>query len=229
MTEHNHRDLLVLQVSEIVEIKDDTLNIACEQIAETLRPMRDELRLAVITDDAAYTSAGALIKAIKALFKTADDRRRVLKAPFAERVKEIDNAFGKIASVLVDSESALRAAMQRRAADIEREREQQQREQDAAIERAAERAAERGDTQKAEEILQRGSELEIKKTPAKTDAATVSHRKVIDRIEIVDFAAVPDQYKRLDEQEVRKAWVFREGALEIKGLILHTRQQVIVR
>jgi len=180
-------------------------------------------------DEKTNAVAADMIKESRMIANEIETVRKRWKKPFSDAGKQIDAKVKAIAAPLSDGLASCRTQMNDFAELKEKERRAAQARQDEAVLKAATKAEQRGDSGKAAEIIERGSEKTVEKEAVKTDRSTASSVTVLSAIIVEDFSQVPDEFKKLDESKVRKAFIAKKESLKIPGLKLVTRQSVRVR
>lgn len=155
-----------------------------------------------VVDDTTKAKALAIIKQIKERSKTVSDLKDELIKP---QKKALDEATKKFTGPIKDfkaAEDALKAAI------IAYDQEQWRLKQQKALEVA--KAVERGDSEAAHAALVLASDV-----PEKIEGVSNTKRWTV---EIVDKAAVPDQYKVVDEKALLEVARATNGNAAVPGV-----------
>lgn len=176
-----------------------------------------------------------LLAQIKAVAKRSEEARKVLVKPLNDHVAMINAQFKAVTGPLDLAERTVKSRMVRYTAEVERAaREEAQRLHREAQERALAEAVEldaAGKTTAADAALSLAADTKTAPAPraaAMTTAAgnMASVRKTWE-FEVVDFGALDDRYKVVNDVALREA--VRAGVREIAGCRIYQRDSVVIR
>lgn len=189
-----------------------------EAYLDRIEDLIDQESRVVIQSDDDFDRACDLLKFMKSTEKDTEAQRKADKKPITEASKALDGFYKP-------GLDRIKAAIDRVNRGIvhwqtEKQREEQKKREDAAL-----AAAER-DPDNADEYLERGT----KDTPAKAHTSTHGAQTHIQRrlssVEVADWSKVPDEYKMLDSDKVKKA--IRAG-VEVPGVTAHYTETAVSR
>jgi regulator of protease activity HflC (stomatin/prohibitin superfamily) len=187
----------------------------------------------VVETDEQYLGAAEFLKTIKGYIGRAEELRTSLTKPINESLKRINDLFRPVRSTLESAETILKQkvitfqqAMERkRLAQEARLREIASKEQEK-LEAQAAKLEEKGKAIQAEAKREAAASIP---TPAVIDttpkAKGISFRDVWD-FEIVSPEDVPDEYRVIDTDKIKRVVQATKGELEIKGVRIFKRQVV---
>lgn len=159
----------------------------------------DATRPELETDDHA-AKAGNFVKMLRETEKKVDEAFKPAKAPYLEMTRTVDDHFGALRIRLRD----IRVAIQARLDRFTRRQEEERRKQ----------------------MAENPVRVQEDRTRVRSDhGALVTSRKTYD-VEVVDFAAVPDEFKLLD---AKKALQVLKAKVPITGLKLVEGSKAEVR
>lgn len=178
----------------------------------------------VVRNEKEMNEAGELLSQVKSRLKRVEEKRKEYVQPLNDQVKKINGDFKALAEPYVEMEKVLKGAIGSYVAEQQRlERERVRAEEEARREEARKLAEkEKISNRKALAQIEKPVE-EVVKTSVKTDTAKVI-TKTVTKFEIVDESKVPDEYKVVSEQLVRKA--VNSGVKKIAGVRIYEETQV---
>lgn len=176
-----------------------------------------------------------LLAQIKALVKRSEEARRVLVKPLNDHVAMINAQFKAVTGPLDAAERTIKSRMLRYTAEIERlAREEAQRMHREAQERALAEAVKldaAGKKAAADAALSLAADAKPEPAPraaaTTTNAGNMASVRKTWEFEVVDFGALDDRYKAVNEMALREA--VRAGVREIAGCRIYQRDSVVVR
>jgi len=164
--------------------------VRLQQYAES-RVVQSDEDVKVATDD---------LSVISKLKKTIEERRKGYTGPLNEHLKAVNDAFKKFTDPLTQADTINRSKVLAYSAEQGRRRQEQER-----INHLREEAA-RAEMELNGELTEPVNLVEVaEEAPARyrTDVGTLGMSKQW-RFEVVDFAALPDEYKTPDLVKIRK-------------------------
>jgi hypothetical protein len=169
-----------------------------------------------ITTPAAYLAAADYIKILASKLKALEEKRKAWTRPMLEAKKKIDADFNEVEEVLQAEIDAAKSAM------VVWQHAEQKRLDARQIEIEAEATAE----MKATGALEVSVPVvnDIKTQRGRIATATL---KKIWTFQITDEAAVPEEYKSIDEAKIKEA--IRAGAREIAGVRIFQSDNISIR
>lgn len=207
-----------------------------EQIADVLATFETY----VVATDEDYTAAADHLKAVKAKSKELEALRKEMTRPLDESKAKIMEFFRRPSSMLERAEGLIKNAMgawhQKQEAIREAQRREQQRQLDEiraaqAAKLEAEAAAKLKEGREAEAMacLVAAEELPTTvKVAAAPKPAGVSYRTLW-RWKVVDFKALPDQCKMVNDKVLNAMVVSTKGETSIPGVEVYSEQVVASR
>lgn len=177
-----------------------------------------------VRNDVEMTQAGELLSKVKDRLKRVEEKRKEYVQPLNDQVKKINGDFKSLAEPYVKMERDLKSAIGTYVTEQQRiERERVRAEEEARREEAR-KIAEKENISNRKALAQIEKPVETKVvTSVKTETAKVV-TKTVTKFEIVDPSKVPDDYKVVSEQLVRKA--VNSGIKKIAGVKIYEETQV---
>lgn len=194
-----------------------------------------------ITNQEQYTLAGDILKEIKTRIKELDDERKKITKPLDDAKKAVMNLFKPPTELLEKAEVKVKTSMLAHTEEQERKaREEEKRlreiaekeaeRQRKALEAKIMRAESSGKTEKAEELREQIENIAIPDIPVVAPAIEtpkgISYRDKW-TAEVVDFKALPDEYKIANQQALDKVAQATKGALTIPGVKFKSEKIVV--
>lgn len=187
-----------------------------------------------------YAAAADHLKAVKAKAKELEALRKEMTRPLDESKARIMDFFRRPSSMLEKAESLIKTSMgswhAKQEANREAQRREQQRqldliraEQSARLEAEAAERLREGKEAEAMACLVAAEELPTTvKVAASPKPAGVSYRTLW-RWKVVDFKALPDQCKMINEKVLNAMVVSTKGETSIPGVEVYSEQVVASR
>jgi len=190
---------------------------------------------AVIVTDNDAESGTTLAKMFRDIIKKLDEERTFLVKPLNDHVKTINDRFriysgeAKKGKALIDDKLLKFQVAKRQKREAEERKLREEREAKARAEAEKLKAA-----NKNEEAVQVVKDAELvpvasaKLAPTRGVHGTgASSTKKVWKFDLVDFAEVPDGFKKLDETALRKA--IQGGLRNCEGLKIYQKDELVVR
>ena len=189
-----------------------------------------------ITNAIGYTEAANDLKLIKGQLNAVNEKRLEITRPMDAAKKGVMDFFRPVVTRLENAERAIKKGMadwkreQDRLAAEEQRKEQERREKrEAKLRQEAEEARDKGREARADILEDRADTVtSAPVAPATPKVEGVSTRKVW-RFEIVDPAAVPDQYKTIDEKKIGGVVRALKDQADIPGVRVYSEDVVSAR
>lgn len=209
----------------------DSIDITPEA-RELLKDADGEARTWVgfcVKDDAQAAQAAVITNKILGWIKMLDEERKSLTAPIRAREKEVNATFATVLDTLKSAERAVKAsladyrqAQEARRIELQRQAEEEAKQKEEALkEEIAGRAVvafDRGDATLGETYLQKAESVTVAPKKVELQAAGgVSFRDEWD-FEIVDPAAVPIEYRSIDEKKIRAYGKAMKESAKVAGV-----------
>lgn len=214
----------------MIVLTDSAKNLANSTVADFKEYPAPEIKS---NDD--YQAAGELLKKVKGKYKELEGMRTSITKPLNTAKKQVDEFFRGPKEVLKGAETKIKAALVTYDNEQERIRREEQRKideqraaQEAQMKKEAEQAAlaalDAGEVEKAEAILETKDQLVVVAPKAqKASVAGISYRTVW-RARVVDFTALPDDYKLVNTTALGKVAREKKEGAEVPGVEFYSEK-----
>lgn len=205
-------------------------------ISEAAQTTLAEVRKLEIKNQDQYALAQESRKNINARIKALEDRRKSITAPLDEAKKSIMDLFRVPINALTEARGITdtlciayddEQEQKRRAEQARLEREAEKKRQEAEKKAAEARAA--GNEAKAEKYEEKAAEVVapvLASTAQKVEGVTY---RTLWRTEVVDFKALPDEYKLPNQSALDKVAMATKGVIRIPGVVFKSEKIVASR
>lgn len=192
-----------------------------------------------VSTDVEYTAGAEDLRAVKAQIKAITDKRLEITRPMDAAKKSVMAFFAEPLDRLTKAESTIKRGLlaykqeqDRKAAEERRKAAERQQREEERLRRQAEEAREKGKEARAEILEERAAVRSMAPAETKTAAAPkvegVSTRKVW-RFDITDPAAVPEQYKIIDERKIGGVVRALKADANIPGVRVYSEDTMAAR
>lgn len=195
--------------------------------------------LTIVNQDQ-YNLAGDVLKEVKSRIKELDDERKKITKPLDDAKKAVMNLFKPPIELLEKAEAKIKGLMltyseeQEKKAREEQRKLQEQAEKEAekqkkALEAKIARAEASGKADKVEQLKEQAENIVVPDVPVISPTietpSGVSYRTKWSA-EVIDFKALPDEYKIANQQALDKVAQATKGAISIPGVKMKSEKIV---
>jgi hypothetical protein len=185
----------------------------------------DHARSVSIVTAEQYEAGAAELQAIKGKWKEIDEARKELKRPIDEAAKRIQSFFAKPLDFLAQAESIIKGKLVAYQNEQDRLRREEQRKAEEAarkererLEARAAKAAADGRGDKAEQLAEKAATVVAPVIQREAPKVAGIKTREVWLFEVTDPAAVPNEYKVVDESRVRRVVQALKGDTSIAGV-----------
>ena len=194
----------IVQETALIQVRPDADPRVLALYQEGTK-LRDYARARVIASDDDVKTATDDLSVIAGLKKAIEIKRKEYTGPINEHLKSVNAAFGTFTDPLNEADTVNRQKVLAYRAELERQRREQDRINQLRAEAARAEMELKGELTEPVGLVQVAEEAPAR---YRTETGTLGAVKTWE-IEVVDFAALPDQYKVADMVKIRK--VFQAG------------------
>lgn len=204
------------------------LKIETTKAVKTAEDLIKGLELIEITTDEQYETSNQLSRDVAKRIKSLDETRKSITKPIDEAKEKVMDLFRPVREKLIAFDKQLKSNIlvyhnileKKRLAEEERLRKEQERKAAELRKRAAQVKTE----SKQEELEERAEEVEniVPIVPPRKSAGV--HFKTIWKYKVVDFKALPDEYKITNETMLGNIARSTKGTLPIPGVKFYSEK-----
>lgn len=202
----------------------------------------DQSRDLVIKMQPDYDMAGTLLQKIKGCAKAIEDKHKEITKPLDQAKKAVMDLFRNPLIKLAEAESIVKRSMvtfEDEQERIRKEQEKKLRKQAAAeearkkkaLEERAKKAEEQGKAEKAEELREKAEETHVEAPvlAPRTEKPKGIAYKIRWTAIVVDFKALPDEYKLPNMSMLNKLAQATKGKIPVAGVEFKSEKEVASR
>lgn len=206
-------------------------------LAEDAKGIQAYIDAMEITDQASYDNMVKAVQTVKVLLTKIVEHHADMKKKADAAHKAICKAESDLTRPLVEAEKAGKKKITARdtaqenirlEAEAKLRREAQEREDKERLKLAA-KLEKKGDEAGAMAVLDAPSAVPLIYLPVAPKNKNVTYREEWGGYEVLDFAAIPDEFKTLDEQKARKYGIAMKGDAKVNGLRFFSVKRPVVK